>query len=116
MTVKECYEKAGADYKDVLQRFGSENLVQKFALKFLDDPSFGTLQTALENGESETAFLAVHTLKGVCANLGLNSLYQVSAELTEFLRGGIQAGYAEKFQKVEQEYSRTIHALAEIGK
>ena len=39
MTLKECYEKMEANYDEVIGRLRSERLVQKFALKFLDDPS-----------------------------------------------------------------------------
>ena len=35
MSLKECYDKMGADYEDVLSRLRSEVLVRKFALKFL---------------------------------------------------------------------------------
>ena len=47
MTVRECYEELGSDFDKVLSRLVSEALVKKFALKFLDDPSFGQLETAL---------------------------------------------------------------------
>ena len=40
MTIKECYEKVGSDYDGVLKRLGSEALVKRFAVKFLNDPSF----------------------------------------------------------------------------
>ena len=40
MTVKECYEQMGSDYEGVLERLGSEAIVKRFALKFLQDPSF----------------------------------------------------------------------------
>ena len=36
MSLKECYDKMGADYEDVLSRLRSEVLVRKFALKFLE--------------------------------------------------------------------------------
>lgn len=34
MTTKECFDAMGADYEGVLERFSSEALVKKFALKF----------------------------------------------------------------------------------
>ena len=40
MTVKECYEQMGSDYESVLGRMGSEAMIKRFALKFLQDPSF----------------------------------------------------------------------------
>lgn len=78
MTVRECYEELGSDFDKVLSRLVSEALVKKFALKFLDDPSFGQLETALADKDAETAFRAAHTLKGICLNLGFdNFLHQV---------------------------------------
>lgn len=73
MTVRECYEELGSDFDKVLSRLVSEALVKKFALKFLDDPSFGQLETALADKDAETAFRAAHTLKGICLNLGFDN-------------------------------------------
>ena len=53
MTLRECYEMMCGDYEGVTGRLVSESLVRKFALKFLNDPSFGQL-------------LAVAVPKGVC--------------------------------------------------
>ena len=39
MTVRECYEKIGSDFDKVLGRMGSEALVKRFAVKFLEDKS-----------------------------------------------------------------------------
>ena len=40
MTIKECYEQMGADYEDVLRRLGSEQMVERFARKFLEEKTF----------------------------------------------------------------------------
>ena len=71
MTVKECYEKVGSDYDGVLKRLGSEALVKRFAVKFLNDPSFQDLTDGLAAKDGEKAFRAPHTLKGGtgCAEL-----------------------------------------------
>ena len=111
MTVRECYEELGSDFDKVLSRLVSEALVKKFALKFLDDPSFGQLETALADKDAETAFRAAHTLKGVCLNLGFDELYEVSAEITEKLRGKETAGSEDMFQKVEEKYQKTVNAI-----
>ena len=87
MTVRECYEKIGSDFDKVLGRLGSEALVKRFAVKFLEDKSFEELTESLKEKDGEDAFRAAHTLKGICANLGLDRLYEVDCELTEKLRG-----------------------------
>lgn len=48
MTVKECYEQMGSDYEGVLGRMGSEAMIKRFALKFLQDPSFNNLKENLK--------------------------------------------------------------------
>lgn len=111
MTVKECYEQMGSDYEGVLGRLGSEAIVKRFALKFLQDPSFAQLKESLAKNDGEEAFRAAHTLKGVCLNLGFDELFEVSAELTEKLRERKTAGSEELFQKVSQKYQKTVMAI-----
>lgn len=57
MNLEECYEAMDSDYDDVMRRFGSETLVRKFVLKFLDDTSFQGLKKDLkirmQNSHSE---------------------------------------------------------------
>lgn len=86
MSLKECYDKMGADYEDVLSGLRSEVLVRKFALKFLDDDSYANLKAAMESGNAPEAFRGAHTLKGVAQNLGFGPLYKAAAEVTESLR------------------------------
>lgn len=56
MTVKECYEKVGSDYDGVLKRLGSEALVKRFAVKFLNDPSFQDLTDGLAAKDGREGF------------------------------------------------------------
>lgn len=111
MNVKECYEQMGADYEGVLGRLRNEMLIKKFAKKFLDDGSFQNLKDSLENGNGEEAFRAAHTLKGVCQNLGFDNLYDVSFDITEQLRGRDTAGCEDLFEKVREQYDKTIDAI-----
>lgn len=112
MTIKECYELMGSDFDGVLRRLGSEAIISRVAVKFLNDPSFGDLKSALSDGRTEDAFRAAHTLKGVCVNLGFDRLYECSSELTELLRAGRTDGADELLAKVEQHYAVTADALA----
>ena len=114
MTVRESYEKIGSNFDEVLRRLGSEALVKRFALKFLNDTSFQDLKDALVKKDGETAFRAAHTLKGVCLNLGFDRLYEVSAELTEKLRGRDTSGTEEMFKKVDTPYRMLADAIREM--
>ena len=114
MTVKECYEKAGSDYDGVLNRLGSEALIKRFAIKFLNDPSFQDLTDGLAEKDGEKAFRAAHTLKGVCLNLGFSELYKASAELTEVLREREIPDNADLYQKVKEQYEILTAAIQEL--
>lgn len=114
MTLQECYEKLNGDLEGTLGRLCSEKLVEKFALKFLADDSFNLLEESLAVGNYNDAFRAAHTLKGVSINLGFTELFKVSDELTEALRDGGQPADNALFEKVKQEYHRTIDLLQEL--
>lgn len=115
MNIKECYDSIGADFEDVFGRLGSEKLIERFALKFLEDDSYSNLKGALAEKNAENAFRAAHTLKGVCLNLGLKNLYTVSSDLTEKLRGRSLDGADELFEKVREQYDITVNALKNVG-
>ena len=112
--VRECYEKIGSDFDKVLGRMGSEALVKRFAVKFLEDKSFEELTESLKEKDGEDAFRAAHTLKGICANLGLDRLYEIDSELTEKLRGRQTEGSEELYQKVAEVYETTVTVLKEL--
>lgn len=115
MTIQECYAQMGADYTQILNRFGSENMVKKFARKFLNDKTYQSLLAALEAQDAEGAFRMAHTLKGICLNLGFDRLGEASIHLTELLRPrDLSVGYTPALEAVEQEYERTVHAIAEL--
>ena len=117
MTMRECYEAIGGNYEDVLGRLRSEALIQRFTLKFLEDPSYLQLKQALENKNYEDAFRSAHTLKGICQNLSFDRLYEVSHELTELLRDrtGEQPGIPEAMEKVTEVYEMTIEGIKKHG-
>ena len=115
MTVKEWHGKGGTDDGEVMNRRGRESLVKRFAVKFLNDPSFQDLTDGLAAKDGEKAFRAAHTLKGVCLNLGFTSLYKVSAELTEVLRGRETEGSDELYEQVKEQYTILTEAIQELA-
>ena len=92
----------GADYAPVLQRLGSERIVTKFALRFLEDKTFSGLCDALDAHDAEEAFRMAHTLKGICLNLG-------------FEPRDLSVDYADAFQAVKTRYQQTVSAIRGIA-
>ena len=116
MTLEAFYNTIGSDYKAVLTRMcNSEKILDKFVRKFLNDKTSEELFSAYERGDYETAFRMAHTLKGLCANLGLDKLHASSSELTEALRNGVVADNAsELLEQVRADYDMTIGALSQL--
>lgn len=114
MTIQECYQVLGGDYAQVEKRLPGIHLIRKFIAKFLDDGSYPELCRAMEQGQTEEAFRAAHTLKGVSANLGFDRLTASSGELTELLRGrtdGIPTEAVPLLDMVRQDYELTADAI-----
>ena len=114
MTIQECYQKLGGEFAQVEKRLPSVSLVRKFIIKFLDDDSYSNLCLAMQNGQREEAFRAVHTLKGVSANLGFSRLLASAGELTELLRAeteSIPGRAAALLEEVKQDYELTVSVI-----
>ncbi len=116
MTIKECYDIMGDSYDSVLKRFGSEALVERFALKFENEQSYNNLKVNLEQKNLDEAFRAAHTLKGVCLNLGFDSVYEPSSQITEILRAGSFDGCEKYLPQLEEQYNKLIDALEKFKK
>ena len=59
MDIKECYRKMGGNFDDVMQRLGNESFIQRFVIRFLDDPSFQMIKDGIEKKDAELAFRGV---------------------------------------------------------
>lgn len=86
MNLEEFYHSIGGNYQNVLIYLPSSTLIIKYIKKFLDDNSFDLLEKNLKEKNYKEAFLACHTLKGICSNLGFGSLLKSSSILVEELR------------------------------
>lgn len=113
MNIKEFYESAGGSYEDVLERFGTEALIKKFLIKFLDDKSFSTLEQKIQSSAQDVQekFRACHTLKGVCLNLGLDCLCKPVIALTEVFRSGSTDNEEALFYEIKNQYENVCKNL-----
>lgn len=115
MTIKECYAQMGADYEGVLRRMGNAERVQRFAGMFLKDGSYDLLCQSVDGSDGDEAFRAAHSLKGVCANLGLTRLQEEASELTEALRGGRITPEAQPLlETVRREYLHAVQCIQQL--
>ena len=117
MTVRECYEKMGANYDDVFSRLRTDDRIARFLGKVAEDESFTLMCNSLKDKNMEEAFRAAHTLKGICLNLSITRLQESASRLTEALRGKTQYDPSVEplREEVRRDYEITVKCIAEIG-
>ena len=116
MTLQELYLEIEGNYKDMIERFGTEERVSKFVLLFLKDNSYDMFLQAMEEKNVQDAFRAIHTLKGVCLNLGLQGMSQIVNDITELLREGNVEESADRISELKVIYEKHIMAIQNYGR
>ena len=86
MKIRDFYDRTGGDFAGAMQRLMKEDRLEKYVRMFLNDTSYGELESCLARNDVPGAFRAVHTLKGVCLNLSFTRLYESVNAATEALR------------------------------
>lgn len=113
--VRENLISCQVDVDTVLQRFmGNEKMVIKFLIKFLSDTNFKGIGEYLEKGDADEAFKCAHTLKGVCANLGLNGMLETLSPMVEKLRSGVTDGVPELYERMKENYEKVTAVIHQL--
>ena len=60
ISMREAYEKIGANYDDACARLMGDEMLARFALKFLDDESMDKLEAAMAAGRRECVYGSAH--------------------------------------------------------
>lgn len=115
--MKDKLKEIGVPYEDVIDRFmGKEDFYLRMLKKFLEDKNFEGLEQSVAQKDWTTAFKYVHTVKGVCANLGLDNVLEYVVPLTEELRN---PPYEEEkilkyFADATEAYQKTIEVIKSL--
>lgn len=114
MDLKEFYARVGGNYDSIMGRLMKEERIKKYVFKFLDDTTFETLCKTMEENDIEEAFRAAHTMKGLCQNLDLLTLFKSSHDMAEALRHGKADNADDILEQVKKDYEITFAAIKEI--
>lgn len=110
--LKQELEDWGVGFAEASERFmGNEDLMEKFLVKFLNDPNMELLEKSLQEKNAAEAFKACHALKGVAGNLSLNAFLQEVKDLTEILRADSLEGADALFATIRPRYDALIAIL-----
>lgn len=109
---KQNLNEAGINVEEALERFmGNEMLMVRFLKKFLDDENFPKLARAVEEKNWQEALTASHTLKGVCGNLSMKKLYDLTEAQVRFFREENWQEAADMMPQLSREYEKVCGAL-----
>lgn len=105
----------GVDVDGALERFmNNAAMYKKFLKKFENDPNYEALKSAIEEKDTQKAFTAAHTLKGVCSNLSLTPLFNAVAKQTEYFREDKFEEGAALMPQVDEAYKNMIALIGGI--
>lgn len=89
MTLKEAADLLDINLNEAVARFaGMETIYVKYLKKFADDDTMENLENAISQKDFSSIENNAHTLKGVCSNLGLNSLSKSAEKVVSLVRNG----------------------------
>ena len=114
MTVKEFYDVTGGGYEEMFSKFGTDVMITKFLNIFKRDKSYDSLVEKLDGGDTEEAFHAAHTLKGVVLNLNLLGLKDPVCNVVEALRAGNLSAARSLFPVLKEAYGVACDALNKL--
>ena len=119
MTLQEVYTQIGGNYEHALQIMKKDRMIQKYLLKLTGSGVFEALKAAGESMDPTALFESGHALKGVSANLGLDTLSQAASEVTEEFRPGNPRQHSDAevkamLARVEELYTRTAAGIRQF--
>ena len=105
----------GIAFADGLARLGGnrslyQNLLSQFRAS--NKETVQKIEAALAEGDENTAARLAHTVKGVAANLGADTLAKASAELEIALKQRVMNGLHPLLLEFDEELNRVINAIA----
>lgn len=118
MTLEELYELIGGNYEQAVKVMRKEKLIDRYVRKFVNSDLCDKLVEAGQSMDETQLHENAHALKGVCANLGLDSLAEAASDITEEFRPGNPRQYSddevrEKLSALESAYQRTVAGITQ---
>jgi len=102
------------DVDDALKRVGGNmGLYKKLLGRFIDGNHIEELEVFLKSGNMEEATRAAHSIKGVAANLSLQKIRFISAELETSLKEGTD--YTNTLEELKTSYTTTVQIISDMA-
>ena len=103
----------GCSIEAALNRIGGDEEFLLMCMKMtIDDPCFSQLGESINARNVKGAFDAAHSLKGICANTGLDPLTKPACEITEILRTGSLEGVKDMYESMMATHAQLCAIVA----
>lgn len=107
-------EDLGIDYKSGLERFNyNEKLYNKYLKAFSSDTSLFDTKKYVVAGNLDLAFKSIHTFKGLCLNLSINSLVDTTSMIVEDLRQQNTDRFFDLYDCLLNKYNIIVKGIGE---
>ena len=105
----------GVDKEVTMERFmQNEDLYYRCLKKFLTDDNYRKYKESYANRNVKDAFEALHSLKGVTGNLGLDNMYDTVRPMVEILRTGSLDIDSESRDKLDEYYEEAVNIINKL--
>ena len=116
MTIQELYEHFGGSYEHASRIMKTDKLIERCVCRFEESGLMERLRAAGETMDAAEIFEASHAMKGVCGNLGFDTLAEEAAALAEEFRAGHERKLTDeevrrKLGSIEALYRRTVEGI-----
>lgn len=108
-------EQAGINVNASVSRLGgNEKLFEKVLNMFPKDSSYNEMLDAIAETDSEKAYAAAHTLKGVAGNLSMNRLFKLTEEQSNHFKNGQYDKGIMMIGEVTKEYKKMVEVIESL--
>lgn len=115
MTLQELRNVIDIDVDGSLARFANmEAMYLKYLKRFNTEPTLDSLDAAVAAGDFGALETTAHTLKGICGNLGLNTLFNGYNDIVKAVREQRNDDALKLVEAIKAEVSKTRDAIAQL--
>lgn len=120
MTLQELYANIGGSYEQALRVLRIERLLDKHIRKLPQNGVIDSLVAAGDTMDAKALFESAHAAKGICGNLGLTKLAELSSQVAEEFRPGndrrlTDEQVKETIAQIDELYQKTAEGIRQYA-
>jgi HPt (histidine-containing phosphotransfer) domain-containing protein len=90
---------------------GNVDLYKRLALKYITNTNYIDFISAMDVQDYDSAYKAIHSLKGVAGNLSFADLYKIAAIISEQLKQAESQDVPQMIPLLEENHNKVMDGL-----